>query len=68
MLQLVMKILLDEIASDKHKTEGLSSTLESLIPYTERHFKRLTRLQQDLHLLNYTVNRMRPHGVSLSGT
>ncbi|XP_017881942.1 transducin beta-like protein 3 [Ceratina calcarata] len=39
----------------------LSSTLESLIPYTERHFARMTSLLQNLHLFTYTLNRMKPH-------
>lgn len=38
----------------------LTSTLESMIPYTERHYIRITKLLENLHLFNYTLNRMKP--------
>ncbi|XP_043282160.1 transducin beta-like protein 3 [Venturia canescens] len=59
--QLVINALLNEIGSDNLQNSGLASSIEAMIPYTERHFKRLTRLMQDLHLLNYTVSRIKPH-------
>ena len=59
--QLVINILLNEVGSEELQTGGLTSSLEAMIPYTERHFKRLTQLMQDLHLLVYTVNRTKPH-------
>lgn len=40
---------------------GVSKITESALPYTERHFKRLTQMMQDLHFLSYTVNCMQPH-------
>ena len=43
----------------------LSSTLESVIPYTERHYIRMTKLLQNLHLFTYTLNRMKPHMTSV---
>lgn len=52
---------MNEISVEYLQTIGYNSSLESLIPYSERHFKRVTRLLQDLHLLNYTVHRMKPH-------
>lgn len=55
-----------EIGTQELQIPGLSSTLESMIPYTDRHFKRLTKLLQDLHLLTYTVNRMKPDIVSIN--
>lgn len=58
--QLVINALLNEIGSEHLQAVGITSSLEALIPYTDRHFKRLTRLLQDLHLLNYTVHRMKP--------
>ncbi|KAJ8957447.1 hypothetical protein NQ318_004927 [Aromia moschata] len=45
---------------------GLSSTVEGALPYTERHFKRLTQLMQDLQFVNYTVNCMQPHAKALN--
>lgn len=61
MFQLVINALLNDIGSGNLQVDNLSSSMEALIPYTERHFKRLTRLLQDLHLMNYTVNRIKPH-------
>nr|CAD7460854.1 unnamed protein product [Timema tahoe] len=59
--QLVISILLDDIAIGELKTPGLSSFLEGVIPYTERHFNRLTQLLQDLHFLQYTEACMQHH-------
>ncbi|XP_012256209.2 transducin beta-like protein 3 [Athalia rosae] len=59
--QLVINVLLDEISSGELEVTGLASSLEAMIPYTERHFKRLTQLMQDLHFLSYTVTCMQPH-------
>ncbi|XP_020295667.1 transducin beta-like protein 3 [Pseudomyrmex gracilis] len=58
--QMVINALITEIGTQDLRVPGLSSTLEAMIPYTDRHFKRLTKLLQDLHLLTYTVNRMKP--------
>ncbi|KAL7295179.1 hypothetical protein TKK_0011486 [Trichogramma kaykai] len=38
--------------------KDVRETLRSLIPYTERHFRRVTRVFKDLHLLRYTVTQM----------
>ncbi|XP_063995708.1 transducin beta-like protein 3 [Diachasmimorpha longicaudata] len=62
--QLVINALLNDPESSNLETSGLSSSLEALIPYTDRHFKRVTRLLQDLHFLNYTVNYIKPHNTS----
>lgn len=59
--QLVLNILLGELQSGDFKPGGLSRTIEGTLPYTERHFKRLTQLLQDLHFVSYTVNCMQPH-------
>lgn len=59
--QLVINILLDDIQSGEFKPAGLASLLEGTIPYTERHFHRLTQLLQDLHFVKYTINCMQPH-------
>lgn len=58
--QVVIKALIMEMEHLEYQTK-LSSTLESLIPYTERHFARMTLLLQNLHLFTYTLNRMKPH-------
>lgn len=44
----------------------LTSTLESMIPYTERHYIRITKLLQNLHILTYTLNRMKPRITSIN--
>ncbi|XP_034948506.1 transducin beta-like protein 3 [Chelonus insularis] len=59
--QLVINALMSDIGSGYLQLPALSSTLEALIPYTERHFKRVTNLLQDLHFLNYTITRIKPH-------
>ncbi|XP_044272735.1 transducin beta-like protein 3 [Tribolium madens] len=59
--QLVLNILLGELQSGDFKPVGLSRTVEGALPYTERHFKRLTQLLQDLHFVTYTINCMQPH-------
>lgn len=58
--QLVLNVLLGELQSGKFKPVGLSNVLESALPYTERHFKRLTQLMQDLYFVSYTINCMQP--------
>jgi len=60
LLQLVVSVLLDDLSSGALKIQGFSKTLEGTLPYTERHFKRLTKLLQDLHLLQYTAACMQP--------
>jgi U3 small nucleolar RNA-associated protein 13 len=60
LLQVVISILLDDLSSGDLKVQAFSSTLEGTLPYTERHFKRLTQLLQDLHLLQYTAFCMQP--------
>ena len=57
--QLVIHSILNEIGLENLSSIDLKEKLESMIPYTDRHFKRLTRLYQDLHLLSYTINNMK---------
>ncbi|KAG7209603.1 hypothetical protein KM043_011260 [Ampulex compressa] len=63
--QMVINALIIEISNQELQMVDLSSMLEGVIPYTERHFKRMTKLLEDLHLLNYTINCMKPHMMSL---
>ncbi|KAG6445304.1 hypothetical protein O3G_MSEX003863 [Manduca sexta] len=58
--QLVFHILAPEIISGKLKVPALGSFIEGALPYTERHFERLTNLLQDLNFITYTVNCMQP--------
>lgn len=59
--QLVLNILLNDIQTGDFKPLGLSGTVESALPYTERHFRRLTQLFQDLQFVKYTIDCMQPH-------
>ncbi|KAK5640699.1 hypothetical protein RI129_009246 [Pyrocoelia pectoralis] len=59
--QLVLHILLKELQTGQFRPVGLHNAIEGILPYTERHFKRLTKLMQDLHFINYTINCMQPH-------
>lgn len=58
---LVLNILLNDIQSGDFKPMTLSSTVEGALPYTERHFRRLTQLFQDLQFVKYTIDCMQPH-------
>lgn len=59
--QLVLNILLNDVQSGNFKPIALSSTVEAALPYTERHFRRLTQLLQDLQFVKYTIDCMQPH-------
>jgi len=61
----VIHALITEIGMQELQISDLSSTLEVMIPYTDRHFKRLTKLLQDLYLLTYTFNCMKPDIISI---
>lgn len=58
--QRVLKVILEEISSGQLDTPGLSEHIENISPYTERHFKRLTNMLQDVYLLKYSLNKMKP--------
>ncbi|KZC07335.1 Transducin beta-like protein 3, partial [Dufourea novaeangliae] len=60
--QVVLNALIVEWECENIKS---ASTLESAIPYTERHYSRITKLLQNLHLLTYTLNRIKPHMTSV---
>ncbi|CAK9822022.1 Transducin beta-like protein 3 [Anthophora retusa] len=57
--QVVINVLMMEMEHLQFQTK-LTSTLESAIPYTERHYIRMTKLLQNLHLLTYTLHCMKP--------
>ncbi|CAH2006791.1 unnamed protein product [Acanthoscelides obtectus] len=59
--QLVLNILLNELQTGEFSPAGLGSSLEGALPYTERHFKRLTQMMQDLNFMTYMINCMTPH-------
>ncbi|KAG8222504.1 hypothetical protein J437_LFUL009607 [Ladona fulva] len=60
--QLVISILLDELITIKDDDIApivSPSVVEGIIPYTERHFHRLSQLLLDLHLLKLTATQMK---------
>ena len=59
--QLVMNILLQEILAGTFKVNEFAKVLEASIPYTERHFKRMTEYVKDLKFLEFTLKCMQPH-------
>lgn len=59
--QLVLNILLNEIVSNEFKPQGLAKIVEESIPYTERHFKRMTEYLKDLQFIEFTLRCMQPH-------
>ncbi|XP_076671392.1 transducin beta-like protein 3 [Andrena cerasifolii] len=63
--QVVINAIIMEMGREVLQTKS-NSTLESMIPYTERHYTRITRLLQNLHLFTYTLNRMKPHITSIA--
>lgn len=61
--QIVFSILAPEIIAGNLKVPALASFIEGSLPYTERHFERLTNLLQDLNFITYSVNCMQPHAI-----
>ncbi|KAI4489039.1 hypothetical protein M0804_004537 [Polistes exclamans] len=59
--QTVINALICEMEMQDIQSTDLLSFLEGMIPYTERHFKRLTEHFKDIQIINYTINRMKPH-------
>lgn len=59
--QLVLNILLMEILNGKWRPERTTKLIEDALPYTERHFKRLTEYLTSIRALEFTLNCMQPH-------
>lgn len=58
--QLVISVLMDQVATGSLPITDLPGYIQDVLPYTERHFKRLTQTLQGLQLLQYTLLRMNP--------
>lgn len=58
--QMIISYMLDEIISGSIKLDNLPQYIEQLLPYSERHFKRLTGLMEELHFLSYSLTLMKP--------
>ncbi|XP_041362885.1 transducin beta-like protein 3 isoform X2 [Gigantopelta aegis] len=61
--QFVVGVVLKTVeSSDIQQLPNIKSTLEGLIPYTERHFQRMNRLLQQAMFVEYTWQCMRTAG------
>lgn len=60
--QLVFDVMMQEILSGKHRVEGLGKIIEESLPYSDRHFKRMTEYLKDLKFVEYTMKCMQPYG------
>lgn len=56
---MVISSLIDDLSNGSLELD--KATIETVLPYTERHFKRMSQLMQDLHILQYTATIMKPH-------
>lgn len=62
--QLVINIIVRDILNGTFKpSTGLERLIEETLPYTDRHFKRMTEYLKDLKFLEYTLKCMQPHAV-----
>ncbi|KAL9692624.1 hypothetical protein quinque_005543 [Culex quinquefasciatus] len=59
--QLVLNILLQEILAGAFQVSELNKHLTAALPYTERHFARMTEYAKDLKFIEYTLQCMQPH-------
>uniref|UniRef100_A0A336LQ95 CSON000914 protein n=1 Tax=Culicoides sonorensis TaxID=179676 RepID=A0A336LQ95_CULSO len=59
--QIVINSLLSDILIQKFDVKGLKSIIEETLPYTERHFKRLSQYYKEIQILNYTLKCTQPH-------
>lgn len=59
--QLVLNILLKDILSGKFQPTSRHKIVEDALPYTERHFKRMTEHLMSVKALEYTLKCMQPH-------
>lgn len=61
--QLVIRLIVRDILNGSFRpSTGLERLIEETLPYTERHFKRMTEYMKDLKFLEYTMRCMQPHG------
>lgn len=66
--QVVIGVCVAEILAGKFRpSSGLEKLVEEMLPYTDRHFKRMTEYLKDLKFIEYTLKCMQPHS-DLNGT
>lgn len=59
--QLVLNILLKEILADQFKPGNMNKLVEQALPYTERHFKRMSEYLTNIKFIEFTMKCMMPH-------
>lgn len=59
--QLVINIIVKQILAGTFRPTGLERLIEETLPYTDRHFKRMTEFLKDLKFIEYTLKCMQPH-------
>lgn len=62
--QLVLGMLLKETLMGTFRPENMNKLVEDALPYTERHFKRLTEYLTSIKALEFTMKCMQPHASS----
>lgn len=60
--QLVFSVMMQEILSGKYQVPGLGKIIEESLPFSDRHFKRMTEYLKDLKFVEYTMKCMQPYG------
>uniref|UniRef100_A0A182JVL8 U3 small nucleolar RNA-associated protein 13 C-terminal domain-containing protein n=1 Tax=Anopheles christyi TaxID=43041 RepID=A0A182JVL8_9DIPT len=63
--QLALNVLLQEMLAGRFQVSELNKHLEASLPYTERHFKRLTEYMKDLKFVEYSLRCMQPHAAKM---
>ncbi|XP_055677029.1 transducin beta-like protein 3 [Lutzomyia longipalpis] len=59
--QLVVNILLKNMLAGSFQPSGAARIVETLLPYTDRHLRRVTEFMKDLNFVEYTLKSMQPH-------
>ncbi|XP_059610208.1 transducin beta-like protein 3 [Phlebotomus argentipes] len=59
--QLVINILLKDMLAGSFRPSGAFRIVETLLPYTDRHLRRVTEYMKDLNFVEYTLKAMQPH-------
>ncbi|XP_031624516.1 transducin beta-like protein 3 [Contarinia nasturtii] len=59
--QLVLNLLLKDVLNGKFKPTSRIKLVEDALPYTERHFKRMTEHLTAIKALEFTLKCMQPH-------
>lgn len=59
--QLVLGILIKEILAGRFTPPNLSKLVQDALPYTDRHFKRMTEYLIDLKFVEHTLTCMQPY-------